>query len=267
MNKAISGLLLIVLFVIPGYFAFIRKRIIDEVSKKILIYLASECAFAPKKWNSVLYQLKNRGRIKIPLSVTLNGMLKPILDDFSSIVTIWFALLILIAIIGAYLEISLTNTLLFFNMLVIIASLFLFYCRSVTYDLKEIEEKVNIASTLLFTFEWWKDINLEMIDILYNEIKLDFDLYKKETEIGSLFLLIGSSVTIYLGKQASLFSGSISILLFLAVLTITITKWLYEAYRTKIIRISLGALLEIKKILLTNRFSGHAIQRAAEFER
>jgi len=251
----------------PGYFAFIRKRIINEISEKTFIYLASECAFAPKKWDSVLCQLRNKGRIKIPLSITLHGMIKPILDDFSAIVTIWFGLLILIVIIEAYLKISLTNTLLFFNVLIIIASLFLFYYRSVASDLKEIEEKARIALTLLFTLERWKNIHLEMIDILYNEIRLDFELHKKETEIGSLFLLIGSSVAIYVGKQASLFSDSISILLFLAVLTITITKWLYEAYRTKIIRISLSALLEIKKILLTNHSSGRAIQPAAEFDR
>jgi hypothetical protein len=177
--------------------------------------------------------------------------------SLENIGSIWFGLIF----IGMIIMFAISNdyqklySLGLVNLLIILAigmGWFIYYFRSFSADIMESSLRSDVALDYLVELGWGK-IDIDIIRTIKEEVKVDFDLYKKESGIaGFLLALIASSLIFYSRLNNLLTPSEIVIILFLFG-SIFISKWLYEGYRTRIIYISLNVVLGlIKNVQLEN---------------
>jgi hypothetical protein len=230
-----------------------KKRVLCEPYDKSIVYLAAEIAYAPEKWKSVKKRIEDekQKRIPVPFISTWRCMIGQPFKSFENIGSIWFGL-ICIGMAIMFL-ISKDNQKLyslgFVDFLVILVmgvGWFIYYFRSFSADISENLLKSDIAMGYLVDLGWG-EIDKDIICTIKEEVKVDFDLFKKESSLaGFLLALVVSSLIIYSRFNNLLTPGEIGVILFLFS-SIFISKWLYEGYRTRIIYISLNALLGLIK--------------------
>lgn len=260
LQNILGFMLLVAIFVWPGYSAFSRKRQVGSLLDKTYVYLAAEYSFAPDRWSELSLTNSRGGPVKVPWGVTWAGAIRPVLDALSSVVSIWFGLWFLSALLLVGLGNKLFGQLavdLFLSLSVgiVLLAWFLFCYRSVGSELFELEGKSFIASELLADSDL-KDVDLSVIDVLREEIKADFEWYRRDTGVGGLLLLLLSVGVLYLGKESNVIPSFVTFGVFLLVSSITVSKWLHESYRSKVLRIALGSLSELKKARLLMPPSG-----------
>ena len=113
------------------------------------------------------------------------------------------------------------------------------------------EEKSEIATSLLEK-SGWLNINIDVLDTVFKQVKIDLDLYKSNIGLGGLAIILLTSFVYFIGKVAEFIPFFIVLSLVLVVGSVIVFRWMYESYRTRILHIAANALLEIKKRKLTS---------------
>jgi len=243
----------------PLFMVINQKRVISYTCDKSIIYLASEIAYTPEKWKEIELKIdyKNPKKIHIPLIVTWKGMVSQPLTSLFSIGTIWYGIIfIILFIIFSIDKLSLgLNTYGILNNILIMSfglCWFLYHFRSFASDITESSIKSDVALSFLLKMGWEK-INIDIIDTLKEEIKVDFDMYKKNSDIANFILFLFMSSLILYSKINDIVPENITFELLLIFGSISISKWLYESYRNKIIYIALNSIIGLKKNIQLNQ--------------
>lgn len=237
----------------PLFVTMHKKRLVQNTYDKSIIYLASEMSHTPDKWDDIKKEIDydNPRKISIPFKTIWVGMYGQPLSSFGQVGTIWYGLLFL----ASFAMIGLSNTPLklfaadFMNIMFILGlglCWFFYYFRSFASDISQVSQKADTALGFLISLKW-EEIDESLVDILEQEVKVDFDLYKKETGIGGIVLLLVSSSIIFYSKINGLLSLDAAILLAYIFASILISKWLYDSYRSRLIEIALNSVLALKK--------------------
>ena len=86
------------------------------------------------------------------------------------------------------------------------------------------------------------------LDVLTDQIKFDFDLYRKDFSIGSIILIVMGLSLIFYNRLITVVTETKEVVFITSVLfVILVTKNIYEAYRSRIIYLSLQAIKNISK--------------------
>jgi hypothetical protein len=131
-------------------------------------------------------------------------------------------------------------------LLTVLGVFFACYFRSVACDSFILEEKSEIATTLLEK-SGWLNINIDVLDTVFKQVKIDLDLYKSNIGLGGLAIILLTTFVSFSGKVAEVIPSFIAFSLVLVVGLVIVFRWMYESYRTRILHIAANALLEIKK--------------------
>jgi hypothetical protein len=260
MTQLLARILAIALFVGPGIYMaylFLSKRYIKGTRDKTFAYLCAEYSYYPERSTRLIETVKSEapGRIWVPIVVTWAGITSPIFNKFA---TFWLLLimslyLLLVAFFGLallnrYFPIGNTNLdlldLLF--LLTFLGFFFVCYFRSVASDLCILEEKSEIAMTL-FKEAGWLNIDIDVLDTVYKQVKIDLDLYKSNVGLGGLVIILLTTFVSFRGKELGFIPPFFVLPLLLVTPVVMGFRWMYESYRTRILHIAANALLEIKK--------------------
>jgi hypothetical protein len=93
----------------------------------------------------------------------------------------------------------------------------------------------------------WLNVAIDVLGTVSEQVKIDLDLYKSNVGIGGLVIVLLTTFVTFSGKEAKAITPDIAFLLLVVTGTVTVCRWIYESYRTRILHIAANALLEIKK--------------------
>lgn len=229
------------------------KRTVNNTYDKSVVYLASELSFTPEKWNDIKDKIDydQPNRISVPFITIWKGMYGYQFSIFGRIGAIWYGLLCLslFAMIGFSKTPLKPFTVDIMNIMLILAlgiGWFLYNFRSFAAYINELCLRSDCVITFLLELGW-DNIDEKLIDTVKDEIRVDFDLYKKETGIsGGVLLMLSSSLLFYL-RVNEIFSIYAAISFVYIFASIFISKWLYDSYRSRLIEISLNSIIGLKK--------------------
>jgi hypothetical protein len=136
-----------------------------------------------------------------------------------------------------------------FSLLVFLILLVVFlayHFRVVSSDLYDLEKNARDATALLEK-AGWLNVAIDILDTVSKQVKIDLDLYKSNVGIGGLVIMLLTTFVTFSGKAMDVISPDVAYLLLVVTGTVTVCRWMYESYRTRILHIAANALLEIKK--------------------
>lgn len=255
--EAITFIVAVIIFLLmtigPLFVTMHKKRLIQNIYDKSVIYLASEMSHTPDKWDDIKREIDhgNPRGISVPFKTIWVGMYGEPLSSLGQVGTIGYGLLFLVlfAVFG------LSKTPLkffaadFMNVMFILGMglcWFFYYFRSFASDISRVSQKVGTTLGFLISLKWG-EIDESLVNILEKEVKVDFDLYRKETGIGGMILLLAYSSMIFYSRINGLLSLDTAILLTYIFASILISKWLYADYRSRLIEIALNSVLALRK--------------------
>lgn len=230
-----------------------KKRVVANTYDKSIIYLASELCFAPEHWKKIKEKInyENPQSISIPFKTIWRGMYGHHFSSFGQVGAIWYGLLFA----ASFAMIGLGKTPLkpfaadFMNVMFVLGlgfCWFFYNFRSFAADINQVVKRSDISLGFLVDLGW-ENIDEDLIDTLKDEVKVDFDLYKKESGINGLVLLLLSSSFLFYSRINDMFSTSTAISFVFIFASIFMSKWLYESYRSRLIEIALNVILSLKK--------------------
>jgi hypothetical protein len=130
--------------------------------------------------------------------------------------------------------------------LILLVVFLAYHFRVVASDLYELENNAREATTLLEKAGWC-NVAIDVLDTVSKQVKIDLDLYKSNVGIGGLVIMLLTTFVTFIGKEAKAITPDVASLLLVVTGTVTVCRWMYESYRTRILHIAANALLEIKK--------------------
>jgi hypothetical protein len=238
---------------LPGLFVVLSRITIKQPYDKSVAYLCSEVSITPNRWSEVKNKLEgsNSKNIRAPAKTILINLFNPVLVGTRNISAIWYALIFLLIIfmmfIGkAGLQQIFGSVFLAIFYIIVIATVFLYYFRSVASDLYALEERSAITAGFLVDLEW-EAINEDLIKLIQEQIKTDHDVFKLNVGFGGIFLIVFSSVVVLSSKLG----GSLPIATAVPILGIVVAtiffKWMYESNRSRIVHVALNAIIMVRK--------------------
>src|SRR5262249_40909907 len=93
----------------------------------------------------------------------------------------------------------------------------------------------------------WRNVAVDVLDTVFKQVKIDLDLYKSNVGLGGLVIMLLTTFVTFSGKAADVISPDVASLLLVVAGTVTVCRWMYESYRTRVLHIAANAILEIKK--------------------
>ena len=243
----------IVMAVWPLVAVVYKKRTISRPYDKSIIYLAVEMSYAPERWGAVKVKVnyEEPKSIGVPFIAIWRGMVSHPFSSLGRIGSIWYGLaflsvLMMLALSNTELKSYASDFMIFSSIFIIGLCWFVYYFRSVSADLTESSLRSDVALTHLIDLKW-DNVEKDLIETVKDEVKVDFELFKKESGIAGLLLIVaGSSFLIYSRVGDVLSPWSIGVTFFLFG-SIFVSKWLYEGYRARVIYISLNTVLALIK--------------------
>lgn len=230
-----------------------KKRVINNTYDKSIIYLASELSFTPDNWTKIKAKIdyEKPQNIIVPFGTIWTGIYGRPFSSFGQVGSIWYGLLFLASFVmigfgKTPLKPFAADIMNFLFVLGLGACWFLYNFRSFAADISQVSQRSDVALGFLVDLGW-ENIDEELIDTLKEEVKVDFDLYKKESSINGVVLLLISSTLLFYSRISELFSTTTVVSFVFIFASIFISKWLYESYRSKLIEISLHTVLGLKK--------------------
>lgn len=261
--SAIVGFLLLVAMIfLPGFFIVLSRVTIRQPFDKSVAYLCSEISLTPEKWPEKKKEIEteNSKNIRAPMTTILKGLLNPVLTGARNLTAIWYALIFLLLVLMVAAGKSGLQQL-FGNMfaatfyLIMIATVFLYYFRSVASDLYALEERAVIAAGFLVELHW-SQLSDEMLKLLQEQIKTDHDLFKENTGLGGIFLIIFSSAVLMSSRLGASLPSSVVIPLVGILAATVFFRWIYESNRSRTLHIALNALIMVRKVSLSEKEGG-----------
>jgi hypothetical protein len=230
-----------------------KKRIVNNTYDKSIIYLASEISFTPEHWNKIKKKIdyEKPQKIIVPFKTIWAGIYGRPFSSFGQVGSIWYGLLFLalFAMIGfgktplKPFAADITNVLFVLGLGI---CWFFYNFRSFAADISQVSQSSDVALSFLIDLGWG-NIDEELIDTLKEEVKVDFDLYKKDSSASGIVLLLVASTLLFYSRITDMFSTSTVVAFVFIFASILLSKWLYESYRSKLIEISLNTVLGLKK--------------------
>lgn len=247
----ISTVLFTVLFLAVPYKIVRRKHAIILYSPKLILYFCTELSFAPDLWDYYREKLTTRDEkpINIPLKATINGIIMYPLSRaflFAALTTVITGATIWICTTFELIQVSeLQETLPLPMLLTICCGPFLlYYLTSFSSDSYAMMKNQRLVKNFLGDIGW-KTYTKSQLKQLYNEVQIDFLLYKKTNDLGTILIFIGSGVLLAYSRVEKVLSTQQTVLLISMFAAIVISKTYYEGYRTRIIYIAINTLLEL----------------------
>ncbi len=231
---------------------FLPKRKIKGILDKTTVYLFAEYSYQPEKIFELLERIKKKHTpFSVPLSVTWAGAVKPQFEKLSNVSSMFSGLCVLSIFASEWLGYPFLKSVNpnFYSVgliLLFIVVSFAYYFRSVASDLFSLEEKSSFIAELLVD-EHFLDIGIDAIDEIYSQIKIDLDVYKSSIGFGGILLLLMTTLISFSKKGEDILSSFAGVSLMILTGSITIFKWVYDNYRSRIIQIALNALIIVKK--------------------
>ncbi|MBB1271134.1 hypothetical protein [Shewanella sp. SR44-3] len=230
-----------------------KKRVVSNTYDKSIVYLASEFSFTPDNWNKIKDKIdyEKPKNIIVPFKTIWAGIYGRPFTSFGQVGSIWHGLLFLalFVMIGfgkSPLKLFAADIMNFLLILGLGLCWFFYNFRSFAADISDVSQRSDIALSFLIDLGW-ENIDEELIDTLKEEVKVDFDLYKKDSSINGIVLLLISSTLLFYSRISDMFSTSAVISFVFIFASIFLSKWLYESYRSRLIEISLNTVLGLKK--------------------
>lgn len=247
----ISSILFIIFFflaisIIP-ILVFEQRRKVLKLYGKSIVYLVSEMSFASEEWILIKDKIDRSDEkgVKIPIKVVFKGMFLHYFAELSILQNFGMGLFFLFVFFLFLTKIPFD----FFEYFVILSFMltwFVYYFKSFAADSSQNAIRVDKAITFLDELGWL-NIDEEVLDILKDEIKTDVDYFKKAVDIGTLLLLLFTTALFLYSRMHDIFSNSTIDFLGPIIISILISKWLYESYRSRVIYIGMNAILGLKK--------------------
>lgn len=258
--ELVLGVVLCLAFVLgPLVIAIYKKRIITRPYDKSVVYLAAEMSYAPELWGSVRKNIDyvRMRKITVPFASTWRGMVSHPFESLGRIGAIWYgltflSLFALAGVISTSLKDYAVEFMNFSLVLVFCLCWFMYYFRSVSAEITESAVKADIALGYLLELGWG-NFTEEVTDTIKEEVKVDFELYKRESGVGGLIVILLSSGMLMYSRMSDFLSGGAVGIILILLSSIFISKWLYEGYRIRLIHISLNTILSLKKNIQLNR--------------
>jgi len=230
-----------------------NKRIVSNTYDKSIVYLASEISFTPGKWIKIKENIDydKPQKIVVPFNTIWKGMYGRPFSSFGQVGSIWYGLLFLASFVmigfGQTSLKAFASDIMIFLFIVGLGACWFFYnFRSFAADISQVSYSSDIALGFLIDLGW-ENIDESIVDTLKEEVKVDFDLYKKDSSVIGLVLLLISSTLLFYSRISDMFSTSTVISFVFIFSSIFISKWLYDSYRSRLIEISLNTILGLKK--------------------
>ena len=253
LSTLFSIIIILALTIGPLLLEIQSRRVIKNTYDKSIIYLASELSFTPDKWLKIKEKIDYNSpkNIPIPFKTIAVGMYGHPLSAFLQIGVIWYGLLFLaalsmFAVINTPFKLFASDVMATTMVLGLGLCWFIYNFKSFSAEVGQTSEKSDIALSFLIGLGW-ENINEEVIDILEKEVRVDFELYKKETSINGVFLFLSSGVFLFYSKISGLVSFSSALIFIFIFVSVFISKWLYETHRSRLIVIALNTILALKK--------------------
>ncbi|MBE2887366.1 hypothetical protein [Geobacter anodireducens] len=248
---------LILLCLVIAVSGFLPRRTITGKFDKTIVYLLAEYAYKPQLIESLVEKLnsQNSRTIRVPLSVTWAGAVKPQfrkIDNIGAMFSGLFTVFLFCTAFTGYIPVynSVIDGYMLFVVLLCIVVTFGYYYRSVASDLSSIEDKYIVTAINIKKYYFNKDLldefDMKVVDQIYSEIKLDLDIHKTNVGFGGILLLLVPVFVASSSKFSDAVPPSISISFTVVIAMTTLFKWMYENYRSRIIYIGANAVTRIK---------------------
>jgi hypothetical protein len=91
----------------------------------------------------------------------------------------------------------------------------------------------------------WDDYSKAKLQHIYNEVNIDYLLYKNNTDLGTIVILLGSGMILIYSRVEKMLSAQQIIIVFSLFIAIAVSKAYYEAFRTRVIYIAMNTLLDL----------------------
>lgn len=236
---------------------FLPRRTIIGKFDKTTVYLLAEYSYKPQLIESLaeILNLQNSRTIRVPLSVTWAGAVKPQFQKISNIGAMFsglFTVFLFSTALTGYVPVynAVFDWYMLFIVLLFIVVTLGYYYRSVASDLSSIEEKYIITAINIKKYYFNKEVldefDMQVVDQIYSEIKLDLDIHKTNVGFGGILLLLVPVLVASSSKFSDAVPPSISIFFTIVIAMTTLFKWMYENYRSRVIYIGANAVTRIK---------------------
>lgn len=264
--SAIIGFAIVtVLILLPGFFVILTRTAILQPYDKVVVYLCAEISYLPERWDSRRIKDRiNRGdRLRPPFKAIAMGLFNPVLCSVRALSAIWCALVFVffLAMIGvSSADLGAMNgiVMLILMSLLLVVTVFLYYYRSVASDLSLVEERA--VHTVQFLKEiGWGEVNDKRLQLVQEQMMLDYDLYKTGTGVGGILLLVFTSLSLFYARLNDAMPLIVAAPFLVMLASIVFFRWVYESYRSRVVQIALNAILMLRK----TKTVGEGVQETA----
>ncbi len=233
-------------------FNVLRKRhALKLYCPKLVLYFCTEISFAADLWQTYKEDLHARDQVTIhlPLRATFNGIFMYPLSR--AILFIAISALFCGAVIYFSITFQLLHLRHIYNQLplpfllsICCAPFIMFYITSFSADSYALMKNQIIVKKFLCELGWdsYPQSKLEQI---YKEVYVDFLLYKKNNDLGTIILLLGSGGILIYSRIAKLMASEYIILIISLFIVIVVAKTYYDGFRTRVIYIATITLLDL----------------------
>lgn len=225
---------------------YYSRRSFVPYNDKLILYFCSELSFTKGQWNQFKIPLQEKSPLTVPRRAILTGAISYPLERASLLILSIAAVgPFSIPVIGNYLT---SGTLQQDDLILLCAIAFIppsiYYFTPYSSDVYSNLKNQLIVKKYLHELGWHK-YSKNRLQRLYKEVEIDYLLYKKDSDIGALLIIIGSASMLTYSRLIN--TNSIALLPFFIILfmAMMIPKSLYEGFRTRIILIALNTLLDL----------------------
>ncbi|MDG9667090.1 hypothetical protein ONV78_05020 [Hahella sp. CR1] len=228
-----------------------QRRVVNIFFDKPSLYAMAELSFDKGAWEKCKARI-HIGSISVPITTIWKGMCSPIVSKFNEIGYIgsafsFAAFMLSVIFLGKYFQgrdFFIVLGIIF--IIVFSVSWFLYNFRPFSAKSAQLCAQAGLSLEYIKEIGWEK-YDEKMIDVIKEEVKLDLDIYKRETGVGKFVIVsLASALLFYARVHEDLSVGFIVVLTFLF-LSIFVSTWLYEAYRSRVIEIAFETIIMLKK--------------------